>query len=491
LLLAVPAGAIARRAPNPGRRLRPAAFGAAGLLAVAALWPARAAAHGLVGRAYLPVPTWLFAWAAGAVLLVSFLALPRLWRTPRLEHAERTRLFALPRLLDPLCGALGIGMFTLVIAAGAAGSQIPAANLTPTAVFVLFWVAIPVLSALFGDVFRAFNPWRALARAAAGAATRLRGSARPIPAPLPYPTWLGRWPAVAGIFAFGWLELVFVGREHPATLAVLALAYACLQLVGMACFGIERWNERGDAFAVAFNLFSRLSPFEYRSGALWRRPPLAALADLRPLAGTATLLCTMIGVTTFDGFLNGPIWRSASPSLQRALRDLGFSGTAALELVLTFGLLASIAVCTALYRAGIAGMGIAGRAQPTRQLAGAFAHSLAPIAFGYLLAHYFSLLVTQGQATAYLISDPFGTGANLFGTASLKINYSLLGAAAIWYVQVGALLGGHVSGLFLAHDRALVLYRDPAAAAESQRWMLAVMVTFTCLGLWLLSAVNT
>jgi hypothetical protein len=204
----------------------------------------------------------------------------------------------------------------------------------------------------------------------------------------------------------------------------------------MACFGIECWNERGDAFAVAFNLFSRLSPLEYRAGAMWRRLPLAALGDLRPVTETAALLCTMIGVTSFDGFLNDPIWRSASPSLQRALRDVGLSGTAALELVLTFGLLASVAVFAALYRAGIAGMasaparrrralprrhrghGIAARAQPPRQLAAAFAHSLAPIAFGYLLAHYFSLLVTQGQATAYLISDPFGTGANLFGTAS-------------------------------------------------------------------------
>jgi hypothetical protein len=198
----------------------------------------------------------------------------------------------------------------------------------------------------------------------------------------------------------------------------------------------------------------------------------------------------MIGVTTFDGFLNGPVWRSASPSLQRALRGLGLSGTAALELVLTFGLLASIALCAALYRAGIAGMGIAARAQPARDLAGAFAHSLAPIA--RIPARPLLLAARDPRpGDPYLISDPFGTGANLFGTASLKINYGLLGAAAIRYVQVGALLGGHVSGLFLAHDRALVLYRDPAAAAESQRWMLVVMVTFTCLGLWLLSAVNT
>jgi hypothetical protein len=128
---------------------------------------------------------------------------------------------------------------------------------------------------------------------------------------------------------------------------------------------------------------------------------------------------------------------------------------------------------------------------PARQLARGFAHSLTPIAFGYLLAHYFSLLVTQGQATAYLISDPFGTGANLFGTAGFRIDYMFISGALIWYVQVLALVGGHVSGLALAHDRALVIYGDGETAALSQRWMLVVMVSFTCLGLWLLSAVNT
>jgi hypothetical protein len=472
----------------PIRSLAAAAGAGALLLAAAAFWPERALAHGLVGRAYLPVPAWLFAWGAGAVLLISFLALPALWSVPRLEHARRTRVGGLPRVLDPICGALGVAVFGLVVVSGVAGSQIPTANLTPTAVFVLFWVGIPVLSALFGDVFRAFNPWRAIARAAAFA---WRAAGRRVPAPLPYPERLGYLPAAAGILAFGWLELVLVGRQHPATLGVLAVAYAVIALCGMAAFGIDTWTERGDGFAVAFNLFARLSPLEYRGGAVWRRPPLAGLTDVRPLPGMTVLLCTMIGTTTFDGFINGPVWRSFAPSVQRALRDLGLGGTAALEITLTAGLLAAVALCAGLYRAGIAGMSLVSAAHPARRLAGAFAHSLAPIAFGYLLAHYFSLLVTQGQATAYLISDPLGTGANVFGTAGVRIDYGLLSAAAIWYVQVGALVTGHVSGLALAHDRALVVYGEPRAAADSQRWMLVVMVSFTCLGLWLLSAVNT
>jgi hypothetical protein len=70
------------------------------------------------------------------------------------------------------------------------------------------------------------------------------------------------------------------------------------------------------------------------------------------------------------------------------------------------------------------------------------------------------------------------------------IDYSILTTTAIWYVQVGALVAGHVTGLVLAHDRGIAVYGDSRRASLSQRWMLLVMVGFTCLGLFLLSQSN-
>jgi hypothetical protein len=465
-------------------------FFAAAVVVGALAWPPVAFAHGLVGRAFLPVPAWLFAWAAAIVLAASFVGLSALWSAPRLERAIPRRLFGVPRVVRPVCGVVGVAVFVMIVLSGLLGSQLPAANLAPTAIFVLFWVGVPVLSMLFGDLFGPFNPWLATARAVSWVVNRT-GAARWLGAPRPYPQRLGRWPAVASIFGFAWLELVFVDRDHPATLAVLTVAYALVQLVGMAWFGIAAWSERGDGFSVAFNLFSRLSAFEWRERALWLRRPLAGLVNLKSMPGTIALLCTMIGTTTFDGAVNGPVWRAIARPAVRDITRVGLGGTAALELTFTLGLVACILLCAGLYGLGIKGMGSVSAEHPSGELATRFVHSLAPIAFGYLLAHYFSLLVTQGQAVSYLISDPFGTGANIFGTANARIDYGLFSAAAIWYVQVAALVGGHVSGLALAHDRALVVYGDPEQAALSQRWMLVVMVTFTCLGLWLLSAVNT
>ncbi len=126
------------------------------------------------------------------------------------------------------------------------------------------------------------------------------------------------------------------------------------------------------------------------------------------------------------------------------------------------------------------------------RLRSGFAHTLIPIAFAYLVAHYFSLFVYQEQAQfTYLLSDPLGTATtDLFGTASAGVNFRILSANAIWYVQVGALVLGHVAGLTLAHDRATAWWGDYRQAARSQYWMLAVMVAFTCFGLYLLSVAN-
>ena len=85
-------------------------------------------------------------------------------------------------------------------------------------------------------------------------------------------------------------------------------------------------------------------------------------------------------------------------------------------------------------------------------------------------------------------NDPLGDGSNLFGGADATINYGVVSATGIWYVQVVALVLGHACGLALAHDRALVVYQRVRDATRSQYWMLAVMVAFTSLGLWLLSA---
>ena len=95
------------------------------------------------------------------------------------------------------------------------------------------------------------------------------------------------------------------------------------------------------------------------------------------------------------------------------------------------------------------------------ELGRALVHTLVPIAAAYVVAHYFSLLAYNGQDLWRLVSDPLGDGSDLFGGADSGIDYGVVSATAIWYVQVAALVTGHVVALVLAHDRALAIYADP------------------------------
>ena len=460
------------------------------LTALAALvLPAAASAHGIAQRADLPIPLWLFAWAAALVLVASFVALSVLWPKPVLAGARWRLLGKVPLALEVLAGALGIFAFVLIVYSGLAGSQTATANLAPTAIFVLVWVGVPFASVLFGDVFAVLSPWRALGRGVGWAAARIGGG---LPAPISYPERLGRWPAALMILSFAWIELVWTGREEPNSLAIAALIYAAVMLLGMSCFGAEKWCRNADGFGVAFSLFALMAPLDWQGRRCRLRAPLVGALEMPQVAGSVAVVCVMIGSTSFDGFSQGSVWVGASGLAQR-LSDLfcsvGFELGTAVELAYTVGLLMLVGIVSGLYRLAVVGMNRTGSGKPpTAELARSFAHTLIPIAFAYVVAHYFSLFVFQGQASFFLVSDPLGNGSDIFGTSQSAIDYSVLNANSIWYTQVAALVIGHVAALVLAHDKALATWENPRVAIRSQYWMLLVMVTFTCLGLWFLSA---
>jgi hypothetical protein len=450
------------------------------LIAASALGaPASASAHGLVQRSNLPIPEWLFGWAAAIVLVISFVALAALWPRPRLERPPWRPLpggaVLGSRPVEVVCGAIGVALLVIVVLSGYLGSGTALDNLAPTFILITFWVGLVFASAIFGDVFRAFSPWRALGRVLPSAGLR------------PYPEKLGRWPAAAGLLVFTWIELASGWGEDPALLVTAALGYTLLTLVAQLVWGVESWTRYGETFAVYYGLFARISPFETRDRVVGVRPPLGGLPRLDPVTGTVALISVMIGTVTFDGLTQGRLWKDLAIELTDGVTSLGFPITDAPKVVSTIGLVVCVVLVALFYRAGIAGARSVGGDIGEERLRGAFVHSLVPIAMVYVAAHYLTFLLFEGQAIRYLASDPFGQGWDLFGTASAAIDYSLLSQNGAWYAQVAFVVVGHVAALILAHDRALALYDDPRLAVRSQYWMLAIMVGFTSLALWLLA----
>jgi hypothetical protein len=122
-----------------------------------------------------------------------------------------------------------------------------------------------------------------------------------------------------------------------------------------------------------------------------------------------------------------------------------------------------------------------------RTLTAEFVQSLVPIAFVYVVAHYFSNFLVQGQFAIPLLSDPLGRGWDLLGTADVVPDLTVIAPNTTWYVQVGALIAGHVAGLVVAHDRAVTIFPERDTALLSQLSILVLMVLYTGAGLWVLS----
>src|SRR5215218_1046155 len=306
------------RAVTRGTRLVAALT--AGAAVVAALAPQAAHAHGIVQRTSLPIPEWLFGWAAAIVLVVSFVGLALLWPSPRLQDPP---WLPLPggralgsRVVEFVCGAIGVALLAIVIYAGYEGGGSALDNLAPTFILIDVWVGLVFASVLFGDVFRAFSPWRAI---------RLPGIRR-------YPERWGRWPAALALLGFTWVEVVSGWGEVPGDLTTAVVVYTVYTLAMQAVFGTEAWTRGGEAFAVYFNLFSRLSVWETRDRLVGLRPPLGGLPRLDVVPGTVAFVAVMIGTVAFDGI---------------------FGLDTAPKVVATLGLLLGVAVVGGFYRLGI------------------------------------------------------------------------------------------------------------------------------------------
>ena len=430
-------------------------------------------AHGIGTRTDLPIPLALTLYGAGMAVAISFAALLLLWRTPRLNTPDRG--IPLPAAVQTVLEApafrrtlqaVALALALLVTAVALFGPPSTNDNLAPYAVYITLWVGLVPLSILLGPVWRVINPLRAAYRVLAA----LTG---PAPA-ADRVERLGYWPAAVALAVFVWLELVYPERADPRVVGSFLVLYAVTQLIAALWCG-ERWFARGDAFEVYSSLLARLSPWGRRSdGRLVLRNPLRNMATLGEERGLAAVMIVLIGSTSFDGLSRTRYWTEGPGAADDTL-----SGT--------LGLLAMIAIVAVLYVGSTALTGVLSRDTPTLQPA-RYAHSVLPIAVAYAVAHYFSLLLIDGQATWILASNPFGAdGVNLFGTYDDAIDYTVVTPDTIAYVQVGAVVLGHVLGVVLAHDRAL--RANARSTPLEQLPLVIVMIAFTVGALALLFGV--
>jgi hypothetical protein len=438
--------------------------------------------------------------------------------------------------------ALSVAAFGLILAAGLAGNPSPFRNIAPVMVWVIGWVGVSLASALLGDLWRLVNPWRTLFAMVETLYARLRPG-RGLGPFTAWPGWLGVWPAVGLFLVFAWMELVWADRDRPGSLAGAILVYSVIAWGGMLVFGREAWLRGGEAFSVVFGLLARFAPTEVRvtsraacracpaegCGELgdgcvncyacyaraaeadrqWNlRPPAVGLLSGRPVPGsTLALVLLLLCTVTFDGFIETPLWADILESLGgvTAVPPLGSPGPAGVPraALLTLALLASPLLFLALFALCARLMVVATSPRPPGRasrshgnddapvtvgyLARRFVLTLLPIAVAYHVAHYLSFFLLAGQLVIPLASDPFGAGWDLLGTALYRIDIGIVDARFIWYTAVIAIVVGHVLAVYLAHLTAAQVFGTARRAVRSQIPMLALMVGYTMVSLWILA----
>ncbi|MCV0403610.1 MAG: hypothetical protein K5924_07845 [Chloroflexi bacterium] len=483
-------------------------------VAILAAVPGPAAAHAIGGTFELPVPLWLYLAGAAAAVAASFVVLA-VTRHEALSASSGEPTFV------PAGIAWGTRLVLRVLGLvwwyGAIAAGILVGDISPLPAVLLWigiWVGLPIIAVVVGNPWPSLSPFRTTF-AALEWLTRRLGAER-LDLGLAYPAGLARWPAVVLLGLAVWAELVLPSGSVAGTVAVLMLAYTVTTLVGMTLFGQVAWLRNAELFEVLLGWFGRIGPIGRRSvdhalctgcgeGCDPDRcidcPECAATADdrerrpiLRPwvsgLAGTdfgrphvsdaAFIILALAGVT-YDGMretaLGAGLFNAVYPLTASLLGEFSaatFLAAETLQLVLVavvfFGAFAAVVA---------AGRALVGTGTPRALGAdlGRYAPTLLPIAGGYLIAHYFTLVLQGLVWLPSLIADPL---------LSLAPQLDAIPVAVVWYLSVAAIVAGHVAGIVLAHR----LARQDAAerAATVGLPMVGLMIGYTVLSLWIVAA---
>lgn len=493
--------------------LRRIAVIAALVFAATALAMSPVYAHAFGERYDLPLPLNLFMIAAAAAVAASFVVIglfvnkqPGEFRYPTLNLLGVPVLGAVlsSKVFTYAFKLLGVAVFLLLIATSLFGINKPVENLSPTFVWIIWWVGMGYICALLGNLWMLVNPWRTMFEWVEGFLTSEEDGDEGL---MDYPESWGVWPAVILFFIFAWLENVYNGAQAPFKLGLFILVYSAITWAGMLLFGKHVWLRRGEAFSVLFGLFARFSPTEIRTSGddtcvdclecFQKADPDERQFNLRPYAvglvtsgavsaSMAVFVILTLATVTFDGISETSAWSNVQNELLPVISPLPVDAVGMID---TLGLIVIPAIFLTVYLgfSWVLRLFEGTTDSPVFDVAKVFILSLVPIALAYNIAHFISYLALPGQGIIPLLSDPFGFGWDLFGTAGYLININIISVGFVWWVSIIAIVLGHISSVYVAHIISLRRMPTSAQAVKSQYPMLALMIVYTATSLWIIA----
>ncbi|OGE17963.1 hypothetical protein A2769_02000 [Candidatus Daviesbacteria bacterium RIFCSPHIGHO2_01_FULL_37_27] len=440
------------------------------------------------GKLYnLPVPFWMYLYGGVAAIVASFLVIGYFINKTNPSNNYPTINLSKFRFVTFLTSAwfltvlkgISVFLFLLTIVAGFVGIDFPSFNIGMTLFWIIFALGLTYLTAFIGNIYALINPLKV----GADVVEKILGEK--IKGIVKYPERLGYYPALVFYFLFIWIELF--AETGPLQLSMILVQYVMLNVLGVALVGKNAWFTYCEFFSVFFRLIGKMAPVECKRGKLFLRPPFVGLIKEKAEHFSLLLfILFMLSSTAFDGFRETtPFYRLYWQNLDDVFRPI--LGANSYETYQTLALFLSPFVFLSVYLLLIwLAKAVTNTKLSLRELSLQFAFSLIPIAFVYNVAHYYTLVVTEGSNMGRLISDPFGKNWNLFGTANWP-NIPTVDTNFVWHSQVAFILLGHIVGVYIAHIIALKVFPSHKKALISQFPLLILMVIYTMAGLWILS----
>ena len=469
--------------------------------------PSPVLAHAFGQRYDLPLPLWLFISSGAVTVMISFVIIA-LFARPAIEKATPIRLNLLKNpigkfLIHPISVGLirfvFLALFLLIITTGFWGLQNPLNNISVVMVWVIAWVGLAFICALFGNFWALINPWNTIFLYTQNGYKKITGNS--FSKYQKYPIKFGYWPSCIFFFCFAWLEINWSGSNTPSSVAAALSIYSVITFAGMWLYGRETWLKYGECFNVVYSLFSRFSITEGQINSekqeWFLRPPGIGLLNKDKNFPESTLvffILLLLSTVTYDGFTETETFQRISLNYIDFVKNLTgkeindftqflFDTIALLSFPIIFILTYGFFIWLGAFMDEEAGR--------TLELARVFIFSIVPISIAYHLSHYLSLLAIEGQLAIRLISDPFGFGWNLFNTSAYQTDITIINAKFVWYFSAILIVIGHIVAVYISHIEALRIYADRSQGQYgiliSQIPMIVLMIGYTMLSLWIIA----
>ena len=368
-----------------------------------------------------------------------------------------------------------IFLITLIIF-GYIGSRDPLANPLSLFIWSVWFMVMPVIQIIFGNVWAFLNPWYGFGRLFFKNKILFKLDQN-------YSLVFSS----IGFLLFSLFMLVDIAPDDPDRLANIVTIYLLVNFIFMKIFGVD-WLKNGECFTSFYRLLSKLSWIWIKEGKIYVGFFGSQLKEINTFPPMSVLFLSIILATlSFDGLNETFLWFKIIN-----VNPLEFYGRSSVVLENSSGLIFFAILLFLIFSITIfLGHKFINEKVTFKNIIGINSIALLPIALAYHIAHYLTSFLVNIQYSYKVASDPLNNGMDLLNLGDFNVTTSFFNTIEtvklIWFIQAAAIVIGHVIAVLLAHSICEGYLKTKSSILISQLPISIFMIGYTFLGLWILS----